>query len=105
MSEIIQESLNKDQPMPVSIECTRTILYQMENCICKIYKDNDTIWTGFFCEMPFKDNSIKVLITSNHVLNEYDIENNKIINISILNEKKEEKIKKIKIDNNRKKCK
>ena len=75
----------------------------MENCICKIHKDNGAIGTGFFCEIPFKENSIKVLITNNHVLNEYDIENNKIINISIINEKKEEKIKKIKIDNNRKK--
>ena len=103
MSEIIQESLNKDQPMPVSIECTRTILYQMENCICKIHKDNGAIGTGFFCEIPFKENSIKVLITNNHVLNKNEIENNKIININIRNKEKEEEIKKIKIDNTRKK--
>ena len=85
MSEIIKESLNKDQPMPVSIEGTRKILYQMENCICKIIKDNGTIGTGFFCEIPFKNNLLKVLITNNHVLNEKEIENNKIIKISIIN--------------------
>ena len=37
---------------------------------------------------------LKVLITSNHVLNENEIENNKIINISIINKEKEEEIKK-----------
>ena len=47
---------------------------------------------------------MKVLITNNHVLNENEIKNNEIINISIINkEKKKEKIKKIIIDNNRKK--
>ena len=94
MSEIIQESLNKDQPMPVSIECTRTILYQMENCICKIYKDNGAIGTGFFCEIPFNNNLLKVLITNNHVLNENEIENNNIINISIINKEKKRRNKK-----------
>ena len=104
MSEIIKESLNKDQPIPVTLEGTRIILNQMENCICKIYKDNGAIGTGFFCEIPFNNNLLKVLITNNHVLNENEIENNKIINISIINkEKKKEEIKKIKIDNIRKK--
>ena len=104
MSDIIKESLNKDQPIPVSLEGTRTILNQMENCICKIYKDNGTIGTGFFCEIPFNNNLLKVLITNNHVLNENEIDNNKIINISIINkEKKKEEIKRIEIDNKRKK--
>ena len=94
MSDIIKESLNKDQPMPVSLEGTRKILYQMENCICKIHKDNGAIGIGFFCEIPYNNNIIKVLITNNHVLNENEIENNKIINISIINKEKEEKIKK-----------
>ena len=101
--EGIKESLNKDQPIPVSLEGTRRILYQMENCICKIHKDNSTIGTGFFCEIPFNKNLLKVLITNNHVLNENEIESNKIINISIINKEKKEEIKKIKIDNTRKK--
>ena len=30
MSDTIKESLNKDQPIPVSIDKTKTILYQMD---------------------------------------------------------------------------
>jgi len=85
MSDIIKESLNKAQPIPISLEGTREILYQMENYICKIHKDNGAIGTGFFCKIPFNNNLLKVLITNNHVLNENEIDNNKIINISIIN--------------------
>ena len=102
MSNIIKENLIKDQPIPVSIEGTRKI-YQMENCICKIHKKNGTIGTGFFCEIPFNNNLLKVLITNNHVLNKNEIENNKIIEITIINKDKQEKLKKIIIDNSRKK--
>ena len=103
MSDIIKESLNKDQLIPVSIEGKRTILYQMENCICKIYKENGGIGTGFFCEIPFINNNLlKVLITNNHLLNENEIEDNKIIKISIMNKEKDEKVKQIEIDNKRK---
>ena len=98
-----KESLTKDQPTPVSLEGTRTILYQMENCICKIHKNNGTIGAGFFCEIPLNDDFLTVLITNNHILNEKEIGNNKIIDISIINEEKEEELKKIKIDNTRKK--
>ena len=49
MSDIINESLNKDQPMPVSLEGTIRIL----NCIYKIHKDNEAIGTGFFCIIPY----------------------------------------------------
>ena len=39
MDDIIKESLIQEQPIPVSLEGTKKILYQMENCICKIYKN------------------------------------------------------------------
>ena len=75
----------------------------MENCICKIVKGNGQKGTGFFCKIPFPDeyNLLNVLITNNHVLNENDIKNNKIITFKIYKEK--EKEKKIIIDNFRKK--
>ena len=98
----MSDIMNKDQLIPVSIEETRTILYQMENCICKIYKENGGIGTGFFCEIPFNNNLLKVLITNNHLLNENEIEDNKIIKISIMNKEKDEKVKQIEIDNKRK---
>ena len=99
MSEIIQEKLIEEQPIPVSIEGTKKILFQMENCICKIYLKNGEKGTGFFCKIPFNNNILPVLITNNHILNENDIKDNNIIEISINNNE----IKEIKIDNLRKK--
>ena len=98
MSDIKQEKLIKEQPIPVPIEGTKKILFQMENCVCKIYLEKGGIGTGFFCKIPFNNNLLPVLITNNHILNENDIDNNKIINIMINNE-----VKKIEIDNLRKK--
>ena len=89
MPDIQQEKLIEDQPIPVSIEGTKKILFQMENCICKIYLEDGKKGTGFFCKMPIFNNLLPVLITNNHVLNEKDIENNKIIQLSINNEVKE----------------
>ena len=98
MADIKQEKLIKEQPIPVSLEGIKKILFQMENCICKIYLNNGEIGTGFFCKIPFNNNLLPVLITNNHVLNENDIDNNKIIKLMINN-----KVKKIEIDNSRKK--
>ncbi len=36
MSDFNQEKLIKEQPIPVSLEQTKKILFQMQNCICKI---------------------------------------------------------------------
>ena len=98
MSDIIQEKLIKDQPIPVSLAGMKKILFQMENCICKIYLKNGKIGTGFFCKIPFNNNLLTVLFTNNHILNENDIKVNSIIKLSINNE-----VKKIEIDNLRKK--
>ena len=103
MSDCIKENLIKVQPIPVSIEETRIILFQMENCICKIHKLNGAKGTGFFCEIPFNNSLLKVLITNNHVLNEDEIDNDKIIDITIFSKEKKEEGKKIIIDNTRKK--
>ena len=97
MSDIRQEQLIEDQPIPVSIEGTKKILFQMENCICKIYLDDGKKGTGFFCKIPFNNDLLPVLITNNHLLNENDIDNNKTIKLSINNE-----VKEIEIDNSRK---
>ena len=48
MSDILKESLIQDQPIPVSLDNTKKIVYQMENCICKIYNNNGLTGTGFF---------------------------------------------------------
>jgi len=82
--------LIEDQLMPVSLEGTKKILFQMENCICRIYSKD--IGTGFFCKIPFKHNLIPVLITNNHILNENNIKDNSIIKLAINNEVKEIKM-------------
>ena len=71
----------------------------MENRICKI-KIGLEISTGFFCTIPFPDkkNSLPVLITNNHVIDN-ELLNNKHQVLSIF--MKEEKDKKIFDLNNR----
>ena len=97
MSDIIQEKFVENQPIPVSIDGTKKILFQMENCSCKINNKNGKIGIGYLCKIPFSKNNnnlLPVLIANNNILNE----NDKIISLIINNE-----VKEIKIDNSRKK--
>ena len=98
MSNIIPEQTIEKQPNAVTIEGTRIILSQMENCICKLYPKTREKGTGFFCKIPFLNKLLPVLITNNHVLNEEDIKSDKIIRLTI-----NDKLKKIEINNSRKK--
>ena len=84
MSEIKEQYL-KDSLAPVSIKTTETILDQMKNCVCKIYKGKVN-GTGFFVQVPYDNKLLDLLITNNHVLNEQDIAAGKVINISLNNE-------------------
>jgi len=96
MSDMKQEKLIDDQPIPVPVEGIKKILFQMENCICIIYQEDGGKGTGFFCNISYQNNDLPVLITNNHILNENDIENGKIIKLMINN-----KVKKIEIDDSR----
>ena len=100
--EINPEIYFEKSPKPVSFENTEKILFQMKNCICKIYKDKGETGTGFFCKIPYPNQSklLKVLITNNHVLNEDDLKNNNIIKYTL---KDDEEIRKIIIDDNKRK--
>jgi len=98
MSEIKEKSI-KDSLEAVSIEQTEIILNQMKNCVCKIHK-NSLNGTGFFVQVPYDNQLLRLLITNNHVLNKQDIIPGNTINISLNNEKI---FKKIKMDTNRKK--
>jgi len=97
--DIRKEKLIKDAIDPVSLGVTKNIVYQMEKCVCKIYNNGET-GTGFFTKIPYKDESLLVLMTNNHVLGEKDIQNDKIITISISNNGNDKKF--IKINNKRK---
>ena len=97
MLDIIQEEFIHEQTIPVSIEATTKILYQMNNYLCEIYQKNVKLGIGFFCKIPYPNNNanfLPVLIANNNILNE----NNKYIK-SVFNNK----VKEIKIDNSRKK--
>ena len=90
MSEIEKEKSIDKYPIPVIIEGTNKILYQLKNCICKIENKNGN-GTGFFCHISYKNKKLKVLITNNHVIDEDIIKENEKINISI-NDEEEYKI-------------
>ena len=92
---IKKENLIKRQPIEVSLESKKKILFQMNNCICKLCLKNDEIGIGFLCRFPFINNALPALITDNHIINYID--NNKCIKLKFNNE-----VKEIKIDNSRK---
>ena len=90
MSIIEEEEPHK----PIPLNGVKKIEEQMENCICKI-KKNEEIGTGFICKITDK---LFVFVTNSHILNKKDIEENKVIDISTNN-----KSIKIIMDKNRKK--
>ena len=96
MEDNNKEKYIRTSPEPVSLKGTENIIYQMNNCVCKIYNKGEG--TGFFTKIPFKSKLLPVLITNNHIIDINDIINNKIISIYLNNDKEE---KTIRIDNNR----
>ena len=92
------ESTLNDAIKPISIRETEFITEQMKTCVCKIHLGSKK-GTGFFIKIPFRNQSMNVLMTNHHVLNENEISDGKIITISLNNETV---IKNIKIDYNRK---
>ena len=76
-----------DSIEPVNIQRTERILNQMRNYICKI-KFKGRFETGFFCKIPFRKETIKVLMTNHHFLNEKDFKDIKNLNLSLNDDKK-----------------
>ena len=70
------ESFLKDSIKPVSIKETQFILEQMKTCVCKIHLGSKK-GTGFFIKIPFQSQSLKVLMTNNHVIGEEELSNGK----------------------------
>ena len=96
-----KESLLVGYPNPISYECTKMLLVQMEKCVCKI-KIGNTQGTGSFCKIPFpnKKNMLSVLITNNHIINK-EILNRKNAKISI-DIKEKSDIKELNLNNRKK---
>ena len=87
-----KEKFLEDYPQPITIGCTTEILHQMKNCICKIYKNNGENGTGFFCKINYQNKLILTLITNNHIINNNYIKANKLIKITINNDKENKDI-------------
>ena len=98
MDDIKKEILLEKYPRPISIEGTKKILNQMENSICKIYKNDGGKGTGFFCNINYNNKIIPVMMTNNHVIDERYVKDSDEIKVT-LNDDKEIKI--IKLDDNR----
>ena len=57
--DIKQEVLIQEQPNPVSLQGTKNILSQLENCICQICLKNGGKGTGFFTKIKLKNKLLK----------------------------------------------
>ena len=58
----------------LGLEFHKKLIEQMENSICEIRtRDIEIQETGFFCKIPFptKENMIPILITNNHIIDDY----------------------------------
>jgi len=87
--DIKQEELNKEQPIQISLEGKKRILFQMNNCICKIYLGNEEVGIGFLCKIPLNNNLLPVLFINNQILN--NLGHNIIIKLIINKEVKKNK--------------
>ena len=98
--EIEQEMYIEKYPKPISIEDMKIILNQMENNVCKIYRDDEIgeKGTGFFCIIKYNKIKIPVMMTNNHIIDEKYLKEKKTITISL---KDYSEIKSIHLNNDR----
>ena len=94
----IKEKILENYPTFVTIEKTKKILEQIQNCVCKI-KNMKGKGTGFFCKIPIEKGKIFVLMTNNHLIDEEIIKKEKNIYVTLNDDK--EKVNII-LDDNRK---
>ena len=91
MTEVEKEKSIENYPKPITIEGTIKIVDQLKHCTCKIQNKNGN-GTGFFCEIPYKKEKLKVLITNNHIIDEEIIKKYERITVSLNNDKEHKKI-------------
>ena len=76
-------------PECLNIQQMEKILKQMKNCVCQILLGAGTRGSGFFCNIPYENEILKVLITNYHVINEKYIQENDKISLEIYNQNNE----------------
>ena len=80
MKETPKEDIIETSPIPVSIQGTENILFQMKTSICKIYTKNELIGTGFFLKVSFEDDVLFFLVANYDILE--DVKENDEIEIT-----------------------
>ena len=94
----IKEKELAGQLKAISAKELTILLGLIKDHICKIKCKDGMHRTGFFCNIPIGWNTIKVLMTNNHVLNLNDIQPGQAINFTLNNDDEEYNIQ---IDNDR----
>ena len=74
---------------------------EMKECLCRIENKNGK-GLGFFCLIPVQNNNLKVMITTNSIINEDILKNDKIIEIIMKYKVEKEQIKRIYLYDKRK---
>ena len=83
----IKEKELSSTPKSIPLEALDFLISKAKTNICKIECSDGGHGTGFFCNIPTGWNSLKVLMTNNHVLNKDDISIDKKIKFSLNNDK------------------
>ena len=82
----IKEKVLSNSTRSVPLEALEILIPKTKISICKVNCNEGGNGTGFFCNIPDSWNTLKVLMTNNHVLNKDDISIGKKIKFSINNE-------------------
>ena len=87
--KIIPEKHIEGRPYSMSLNQMKIYSKQMENSVCKIQKSAAVTGTGFFVKITneSKLNPMNVLITCNHVLDENDLSEGKVLKLIFNNNK------------------
>ena len=78
MEEIKKEKVLKNSTGPIFIKTAENIIYQMKNCLCKIKCKDGGSGSGFFCKIPYPDQShlLPVLVTTDFIIDFTDVNKN-----------------------------
>ena len=84
--------LLKSNPL-IYYEQISLIMEQLNKCICKVYSNNGSFSSGFFCLIPYNNKKLPVLIVNNHLINEQFIKSQETISFELNKEYKKINIK------------
>ena len=95
MEEIKKEKFINSSTNPIFLEGAENIISQMKKCVCKIHLVNGQKNSGFFCKIPYPDNShiLYALVTCSFIIPKELLNEGSKIHISINDDKEYKEIK------------